>query len=101
MTPNDRNQPPKKPAAPTGAGGQKPAAGNPQAKPGAAIGAGEDHIFGFFAAQVAVALLAQHPADGVGHVGFSAAIRPNNGGDALVEGKFDFVGEGFVALNFE
>lgn len=64
-----------------------------QAEPGAAIGAGEDHIFGFFAAQVAVALFTQHPTNGVGHVGFAAAIWPDYGGDAVVKGKFYFIGE--------
>ncbi len=47
--------------------------------------AAEDHVLHLRAAQRAGALLAKHPADGVGNIRFSAAVRADNGGHALFE----------------
>ena len=48
----------------------------------AAVGAIEDHIGHLAAAQRLSRLFAEHPADGVGDVGFAAAVRTDNGGYA-------------------
>ena len=53
----------------------------------AAIGAVEDHIGHLAAAQGLGGLFAEHPADGVGDVGFAAAVRTDNGGHARQEIK--------------
>ena len=45
--------------------------------------------------------LAEHPADGVHDVGFSATIRADDARDALGEFEHGLVGEGFEALDFE
>ena len=45
--------------------------------------AGKDHVGHVRAAQALGALLAQHPADGVGDVRLAAAVRTHNGGDAV------------------
>ncbi len=60
--------------------------------------AGEDHVFGFVGAQQGVRLLAQHPAQGVGNVGFARAVGAHNGGNPRPKLKAGAVGEGFVAL---
>ena len=57
-------------------------------------GALEDHVLHLPAAEQAGRLLAQHPAHGVGHVGLAAAVGPDDGGDAFLEGEGDVVGEG-------
>ncbi len=67
--------------------------GRGHAQPRASVGAGKDHVLGFFSAQRAVTLFAQHPANSVGHVGFAAAVGANHGGNPFVKNKFDLVGE--------
>ena len=56
-----------------------------------------DHVVGAFAAQQAKGLLAERPANGVGYVGFAAAVGADHGGDARAEFKFGFVGKRFIA----
>ena len=56
-------------------------------------GAAENDVLHFRAAQTLVRLFAQHPADGVADVGFAAAVRPDNGGDALPEGEHRPIGK--------
>ena len=55
-------------------------------------------VFGAAGAQGGDALLAQHPANGVGHVGFAAAVGTDDGGYVAVEGDFGLAGEGLEAL---
>jgi hypothetical protein len=59
----------------------------------AGLAAAEDHVFHGAAAQVLRALLAHCPADGVDHVRLAAAVRPDDAGDAVVEGEDHPVGE--------
>src|SRR4029079_1431338 len=61
----------------------------------------EDHFFHLGAAQQTRALLAEHPANGVGDIGFAAAIRPDDRRDARVEQHLGGVGERFEALQLE
>jgi hypothetical protein len=42
-------------------------------------------------------LLPEHPTDRVEHIGFSATVRPDNSGDALVEIENRFIGKRFEA----
>jgi hypothetical protein len=51
------------------------------------VTAAEDDVFHLLAAQALGALLAQDPRDGVGDVALAAAVRPDDRGDAAVEGK--------------
>jgi hypothetical protein len=46
-------------------------------------------------------LLAQYPTNGIKHIGFSAAIRSNNGGDAFVKIKDRFIGKRLEAEKLE
>ena len=57
----------------------------------AAVGAVENHVRHFAAAQRLGRLLAEHPANRVRNVGFAAAIRPDNRGDAGLEIQGSFV----------
>ena len=59
----------------------------------ARIRAAENDVGHFAAAQRFGRLLAEHPADGIEDVGFAAAVRPDDGGDAFVEIEDRFVGE--------
>ena len=64
--------------------------------------AGEDDVFHARAAQRLGRLLAQHPGDGVGNVGFSAAVRPHNSGDAVaVEFQLGAVAERLESQNLQ
>ena len=54
--------------------------GHPQRR--LSVGAGENHVFHRFAAQLLDALLAHHPADGVDHVALAAAVGADDRGDA-------------------
>ncbi len=67
----------------------------------ARVAAAEDHVLHLVAAQALGALLAKHPRDGVGDVALAAAIRPDDGGDALVERKLGAVGEGLEPGDLE
>ena len=46
-------------------------------------------------------LFAEHPAHGVEHVGFSAAVRADDGGHAFVKIEDGFIGERLEAEEFE
>ena len=65
----------------------------------AAIGAVEDHIGHFATAQGLGGLLAEHPADGVGDVGFAAAVGTDDGGDTGLEVQSGLIRERFKAKN--
>ena len=67
----------------------------------ARFGSVENDVRHFAAAQGLGRLLAEHPANGVEHVGFSAAVRPDDGGDAFVKFEDGFVRERFEAEEFE
>ena len=67
----------------------------------ARVAAVEDDVLHLLAAQALGALLAHHPRDGVGDVALAAAVGPDDGGDAFVEGQFRAVGERFEAVDFE
>ncbi len=67
----------------------------------AVVGAIENDVGHFAAAQGLGRLLAEDPAHGVEHVGFSTAVRPDDSGDALVEIKDRLVGEGFKPEELE
>ena len=67
----------------------------------ARVGAAENDVRHFAAAQRLGRLLAEHPADGVEDVGFAATVRPDDGGHALVEIEDGFVGERFEPEEFE
>src|SRR6185436_13344638 len=64
------------------------------------VAAIEQNVFHFFAAHALGALLAHHPRDGIGDVALAAAVRPDDGGDALVEGKFRTIGKRFKTVDF-
>jgi hypothetical protein len=59
----------------------------------AGVAAGEDHILHPIAAEAFRALLPQHPGDGVDDIAFSAAVRPDDGGYARVEGQLRAIGK--------
>src|SRR5258708_25972710 len=61
----------------------------------------KDHFVHLRAAQQACALLAKHPAHGVGDVGFSAAVWTNDSGDAALEQQFGAVGERLETVELE
>jgi hypothetical protein len=61
----------------------------------AGIGAVEDDIGHFAAAQGLGRLLAQDPADGIGNIGFAAAIGADDGRDAGLKIQRRFVRERF------
>ena len=53
------------------------------------------------AAQRPGALLAHDPADGVGNIGFSAAVRADDRCDIAPELQHRFIWKGLEALNFQ
>ena len=65
----------------------------------AAVRAVENHVGHFAAAQRLGRLLAQHPADGIGDVGFAAAVGADDGGDTGLKVQRGFVREGLKAEN--
>ena len=67
----------------------------------ALVGAVENDVGHFAAAQRLGRLLAEHPADGVENVGFSATVGADDRGHALVEIENGFVGKGFEAEELE
>ena len=67
----------------------------------ALLRAAEDHVLHLDAPQRARALLAQHPADRVGDIGFAAAVRADDRGDVAAELQDGFVGERFEPLDLE
>jgi len=67
----------------------------------ARLRAGKNDVLHAGAAQCAHALFAEHPADGVGYVRLAAAVRTDDGGDALVELDDGTLRKGLEALDFE
>ena len=65
----------------------------------ASVGAVENHVGHFAAAQSLGRLLAEHPADGIGDVGFAAAVGADDGGDTGLEIQRGFVREGLKPQN--
>ena len=68
----------------------------------AVAGAGEDDVFHLDAAEAFGGLLAEDPGDGVGDVGFAAAVGADDGGDA-VSGELDLgsIAEGLEAEDLD
>ena len=60
----------------------------------AAVGAVEDHVGHFGAAQGLGGLLTEHPADGVRDIGLAAAVRPHDRRDAGLKVQRGSVREG-------
>ena len=67
----------------------------------ARIGAIENDIGHFVAAERLGGLLAEHPAHGIEYVRLAAAIRADNGSDTFVKVENRFIGERFEAEKFE
>jgi hypothetical protein len=65
------------------------------------IAAAEDDVLHPIAAQALRALLAEHPGERVHDVALAAAVRPHDGGDAVVEGQLGTVGKALEAGDFE
>ncbi len=68
---------------------------------GTRSGPGEDDVFHLLGAQRARALGAEHPRDGVDHIGLAAAVRADHHGDARLELEHGRVGEGLEPLHRE
>ena len=64
----------------------------------AAVGAVKDNVLHLGTAQGFGALFTQHPTDRVADIGLAGAVGADDGGDALVEGQFCFIGKGFESL---
>src|SRR5207244_6913310 len=67
--------------------------GHPELGPGRAPR--EDHVGHLIPAEGPGALLAEHPRDGVDHVGLARAVRAHHDGDARGELEDGLVREGF------
>ena len=68
----------------------------------ALTGARENHVFHAGSAQGFGGLFSQHPSDGIAEVGLAAAIRSDDGGDALtVESQLGALAKGFKSLQFD
>ncbi len=65
------------------------------------IGALKDDVLHLAAAKGLGGLFAEHPADGVGDVGFAAAVGADDGGDAGLEAQGGGIGEGLEAVELE
>ena len=65
----------------------------------AAVRAVENHVGHFAAAQRLGRLLAEHPADGIGDIGFAAAVGADDGGDTGLKIQRGLVREGLKAEN--
>ena len=63
--------------------------------------AAEDHILHLPSPQGPGGLLPHNPADGVGDIGFSAAVWPYDGGDVLPKGEHRLVRKGLEALDLQ
>ena len=61
----------------------------------------EDDVLHLAAAQCLGALFAEHPAHRVGQIGFAAAVRPDNAGDAFVKDDDRAFRERLKAVNFQ
>ena len=67
----------------------------------ARFGSVENNVGHFAAAHGFGRLFAEHPANGVEHVRFSAAVRSDDGGDSFVKLEDSFIRERFEADEFE
>ena len=67
----------------------------------ATVGAVEDHVGHFAAAQCLGRLFAEHPADGIGDVGFATTVWSNNGGNTGLKIQRRLVREGLKTKNCE
>ena len=67
----------------------------------ARFGSIENDVRHFAAAERFRGLLAQHPANGIEHVGFSAAVWADDGGNAFVKFEDRLIGKRFKADEFE
>ena len=67
----------------------------------ALLGAAEDDVLHFRAAKGLGALFAHDPADRIGNIGFSRAVRPDDGGDIVTELQDRLVREGLEALDLQ
>src|SRR6202022_5045344 len=65
------------------------------------VGAVENHVSHFAAAERFGGLLAEHPANRVEQIGFAATVRADDRGHAFVEIEKRFIGEGFEAEELE
>ena len=63
------------------------------------FGSRKDDILHAGAAQLLDALLAQHPADRIGHIALAAAVGAHDAGNAVMEFKYQLIGKGFKPLN--
>ena len=72
-----------------------------EAQPFAPGGSVKNHIFHLAAPEGSGGLLSHNPADGIGNVGFSRAVRPHNGRNVLAKGQHGFFREGFKALDLQ
>ncbi|MPM73123.1 hypothetical protein SDC9_120099 [bioreactor metagenome] len=61
----------------------------------------ENHVFHLPTPECPGGLLPHHPADGVGEVGFAAAVGSDDGGDVFAEGEGGFIRKRFKALYFQ
>ena len=60
----------------------------------AACGSREDHVHHRAAPQALGGTLAEHPLDRIHHVGFAAAVGPDDAGNGRVEPQLHRIGEG-------
>jgi hypothetical protein len=67
----------------------------------ARFGSIKNDVRHFAAAQCFRRLFAEHPANGIEHVGFSTTVRPDDGRDAFVKFEDRFIRERFEAEEFE
>ncbi len=67
----------------------------------AVVGAVEDAVFHLGAAEGLGALLAEHPADGVGDVALAAAVRADDGGHARLEFELGLVRKALESDHFQ
>ena len=64
-------------------------------------GAAEDDVLHLAAPESTGGLFPHDPADGVGDIGFAAAVGSHDGGDVVVEGQDRLVRKGFEALDLQ
>ena len=61
----------------------------------------ENHVLHLGTAELAAALLAHDPADGIGDVGLTRAVGAHNGGNVRTECQCRLIGKGFKSLYFQ
>ena len=61
----------------------------------------EDHVLHLGTAELAAALLAHDPADGIGDVGLTRAVGAHDGGNIRTECQCRLIGKGFKSLYFQ